>query len=97
MAIHPPTEQASYPKQFKKGGKNYIPASLNDIIGQQATISKARVWLEGWDNVHRRGIKHNIKKPFSIFGPVGDLNSKAMLFSGSPGLGKTTVARLLGA
>jgi Holliday junction resolvasome RuvABC ATP-dependent DNA helicase subunit len=44
--------------------------------------------------VHVHGIKHEAKFVHSGI-PAGNINSKAALLSGDPGIGKTTAARLI--
>ena len=64
------------------------------MIGQGSQIKQLREWLEDWEDVVLRGNKKDVA-PVRGFLPSGSLNSRAVLLSGDPGLGKTTTARLL--
>jgi replication factor C subunit 1 len=74
----------------------YKPKSLEDIIGNTQTIKKLQEWLEDWESV----ILNHCNKPLSPgkngkFDAKVNTNAPAVLISGSPGIGKTTCARLL--
>jgi replication factor C subunit 1 len=66
----------------------YKPQELNEVIGSTETVNKLSQWLSKWYDVH---LKKTIKIPFSKENP----GSKAVLLSGPPGIGKTTVATLV--
>ena len=67
----------------------YKPSKIEDVIGANDIVSKLSIWLQKWDAVH---IKKNIKIPFSKENP----GAKAVLISGPPGIGKTTISTLCG-
>ena len=75
----------------------YKPKHLDEIIGQQAQIKSLREWIECWEDIHIRGNKRDVKGSFNSFRPAGNINSKAALISGDPGIGKSTAAKLLAA
>jgi replication factor C subunit 1 len=57
------------------------------VIGSTETAKKLVEWLNRWDAVH---LKKTQKVSFSKENP----GAKAVLLSGPPGIGKTTVATL---
>ena len=76
----------------------YAPQHLGQIIGNQGLVSKLEIWLRDWEEVNIRGQKKEIKfkggfNPNSF--SAENLNAKAALLSGSPGIGKTTAVRLV--
>ncbi|KAF4742176.1 replication factor C subunit 1, partial [Perkinsus olseni] len=71
----------------------YKPRTLKDLVGNNAPITKLRTWLQDWEKVH----VHGQKKPvtFRGRGVPENVNAKAVLVSGPPGIGKTTACRLV--
>lgn len=68
----------------------YKPASVDDIIGCSDTVKKLCDWLQKWDSIH---LHHGPKPAFQKENP----GAKAVLLSGPPGIGKTTMATLTAA
>ncbi|THU99376.1 purine nucleotide binding protein [Dendrothele bispora CBS 962.96] len=64
----------------------YAPQSLKEICGNKAQVEKLEQWLKDWS----QSLKANFKKP----GKNGMNMYRAVLISGSPGIGKTTSAHL---
>ena len=58
-----------------------------EIIGHEASYKSLAAWLQRWNEVHLTKTK---KVPFSKENP----GAKAVLLSGPPGIGKTTMATL---
>lgn len=68
----------------------YKPKTPNDIIGNQSLVKQLHDWLKDWDNLFLHvGNKEKGKKQ-NDSGP-----KKAVLLSGTPGIGKTTSAKLV--
>ena len=65
----------------------YKPQSMDDVLGGQETAKLLLSWLRDWDAVHLHKTK---KVAFTQSGP----SCKAVLLSGPPGIGKTTMATL---
>ncbi|XP_020100068.1 replication factor C subunit 1 [Ananas comosus] len=70
--------------------EKYRPKVPNDIIGNQSLVKQLHDWLTSWnDQFLQTGQKGKSKKQ-------GDSGSKkALLISGSPGIGKSTSAKLV--
>jgi replication factor C subunit 1 len=68
----------------------YKPSNFDQMIGGSELSRKLTDWLKGWEDVH---LKKTRKIPFSKENP----GAKAVLLSGPPGIGKTTVATLAAA
>lgn len=64
------------------------PKTSSELIGSAELVRKMSDWLRRWDEVH---IKKTHKVPFSKENP----GARAVLLSGPPGIGKTTVATLI--
>ncbi|XP_078172068.1 replication factor C subunit 1-like isoform X3 [Carex rostrata] len=68
----------------------YKPKASNDIIGNQSIVKQLQDWLKSWDNQFlHAGQKGKGKKQ------VDSGSKKAILMSGSPGIGKSTSAKLV--
>jgi len=95
---------ASVPKT-KPGEKSselwttkYAPKDVNDIIGNASYIKEVMEWLKSWHDVvilgNKKEVKFNPGKNKDNWG-TSNLNAKACLISGPPGIGKTTTVRLI--
>ena len=74
----------------------YAPSSLEDVIGNNQAVQKLLEWLQDWESVVLKGDKKDVIpiKGYK-FDPTVNINARAALLSGSPGIGKTTAARLI--
>jgi replication factor C subunit 1 len=52
-------------------------------------------WLRDWDEVHIQGYKKELPKSRGNWQNLPNLNAKAALVSGPPGIGKTSAARII--
>ena len=74
----------------------YSPKTVEDIIGNSTNVEKLINWLRDWESVVLKQNKKSIKPVAKgRFDPSMNVNAKAALLSGSPGIGKTTTARLV--
>ncbi len=69
----------------------YKPTKINDIIGNKSNIQKIVQWLNNWYDIHVYKTKE--KPKFVKFGD--NVGAKALLLSGPPGIGKTTMATII--
>ncbi|CAN6440012.1 unnamed protein product [Victoria cruziana] len=69
--------------------EKYRPKAPNDIIGNQSIIKQLHDWLLHWDEQHLHSGKSKGKKQND------SASKKAVLLSGSPGIGKSTTAKLV--
>ena len=67
------------------------PKSRGDIVGNFSQINNFINWLDNWENC----IIHGIKRDTSHFSRDGNLNARAAIISGPPGIGKTSTVRVL--
>lgn len=65
----------------------YAPRRERDLVGNKASVTKLKEWLEQWE----RARKSKFKKP----GPKLYGGFRAVLLSGPPGVGKTSAAHLV--
>ena len=73
----------------------YAPKTFADLIIDLPTRDKVVVWLKDWDDVNLKGHKKETKQGrMGKFDPKFNTNAKAILLSGPPGIGKTSIARL---
>jgi len=72
----------------------YAPNQFEDLIGNASSVKKLVGWLRDWDDVVLRG--RTKAAPFKPGGGMPDnINARAALVSGPPGIGKTTACRLV--
>ncbi|KAK9170741.1 Replication factor RFC1 C terminal domain protein [Cryptosporidium meleagridis] len=75
------------------------PESLDQVLGNGEVIKKLQTWLSDWRSVVIEGKKKAPPKasfsPGSRFPQVENINARAALLSGPPGIGKSTVATLI--
>ncbi|MDR3547997.1 MAG: AAA family ATPase [Candidatus Pacebacteria bacterium] len=73
----------------------YAPRSVSEIVGNAATIQKIKEWLHDWEEVVIEGHKKPVVfRPGMSRDNIINLNARACLLSGSPGIGKSTAAAL---
>ncbi|CCG83102.1 Replication factor C subunit 1 [Taphrina deformans PYCC 5710] len=65
----------------------YAPSTMKDVIGNKANVERLARFLDDWPK--------NLKANFKKAGPEGLGLYRAVLLSGSPGIGKTTSAHLV--
>ncbi|TKY67003.1 Replication factor C subunit 1 [Spatholobus suberectus] len=70
--------------------EKYRPKDPKDIIGNQSLVSQLRNWLKTW---HEQFLDTGNKKQGKKQNDSG--SKKAVLLSGTPGIGKTTSAKLI--
>ncbi|KIK67053.1 hypothetical protein GYMLUDRAFT_37086 [Collybiopsis luxurians FD-317 M1] len=64
----------------------YAPQSLKDICGNKSVVEKLELWLKEWPSSYKAGFRKPGKNGMNMY--------RAVLISGSPGIGKTTSAHL---
>jgi len=73
---------------------SHAPKSFGEVLGNASVVRKLTEWLRDWDNVVLKG-----RKKMAGFKPGGgmpdNINARAALVSGPPGIGKTTACRLV--
>ena len=67
----------------------YKPSRIEHIIASSETVNKLQAWLARWDRVHL------LKTEKPPQGGKENPGAKAVILSGPPGIGKTTVATLV--
>ncbi|KAL4508550.1 hypothetical protein ABPG72_003854 [Tetrahymena utriculariae] len=88
------------PQQDQVWTIKYAPSSINLCIGNQKNYEKMMEWLHDWVDVVIKGNKKQVKNAFfnralAVPDNSNNLNAKACLLSGPPGIGKTTSVRLI--
>mmetsp|Transcript_113041 Transcript_113041/g.359152 ORF Transcript_113041/g.359152 Transcript_113041/m.359152 type:complete len:798 (+) Transcript_113041:38-2431(+) len=74
--------------------ERHKPKSLDELLGNASAVKKLTSWLRDWDDVVLRGRSKPVA--FKPGGGVPDnVNARAVLLSGPPGIGKTTASRLV--
>jgi replication factor C subunit 1 len=71
----------------------YMPIEMDDVIGNNSTKSKLTDWLDDWEDIIINGNKKEVN--YSKRGKFENVNARACLISGDPGIGKTTTVRLV--
>ncbi|CAI5947361.1 unnamed protein product [Closterium sp. NIES-64] len=101
-AARPAAAARSGPVEVESWPQKYAPKSTADIIANQGLVKQLHDWLAGWEARHlgQGGAKKGKKGGKGGAGggggaAGGDMNKKAVLLSGGPGIGKTTTARLV--
>ena len=104
------TKKAPIPKTKMENNKNiqyqipiselwidkYAPKVINDIIGNQQQIRNLINWLDNWDNNILYGNKkENPSKVTKKFNKFENVNARAAIISGPPGIGKTSAVRVI--
>jgi len=80
----------------------YQPRNKIDLVGNEGLVAQMEDWLKDWDDIHIRGNKKVNNYRGGGFGGGGqqwnnmpNVNAKAVLISGPPGIGKTSAARIV--
>ena len=73
----------------------YIPKNISDIIGNQQQIRNIEQWLDNWDDCILNGNKNEVNKTGKKNSKNGNINARATIISGPPGIGKTSAVRVL--
>jgi len=68
----------------------YHPKRISDLVGNKANIGHLEKWMRGFDDVVLRGMPHPGEG-----GKSPNINAKACLITGPPGIGKTSAVRLV--
>jgi replication factor C subunit 1 len=72
----------------------HSPKDISEVVGNQKTISQYITWLDDWHDVVINNNKKKVEFKMGK-GKVDNPNARACLISGDPGIGKTTVVRLI--
>lgn len=75
--------------------EKHAPRALKDLIGNAQVVDKLLTWVKDWEAVVLKGEKKDIVVRGGRFDSQRNLNARATLLSGPPGIGKTTAARLV--
>lgn len=75
----------------------YAPKTLDDLVGNRGQIQKFIAWLDDWNDVVLKGQKKSTKPVFQRGSKpqFENLNARACLITGDPGIGKTSSVRLI--
>ena len=73
----------------------YMPKVITDIIGNQQQLRNLEIWLDNWDDCILKGHKKEENKTGKKFSKNENVNARAAIISGPPGIGKTSSVRVL--
>eukprot|EP00931_Biecheleriopsis_adriatica_P092270 TRINITY_DN66091_c0_g1_i1.p1 TRINITY_DN66091_c0_g1~~TRINITY_DN66091_c0_g1_i1.p1 ORF type:complete len:627 (-),score=177.93 TRINITY_DN66091_c0_g1_i1:153-2033(-) len=79
--------------------ERHRPRHLGEVVGNTDQVRKLAEWLRDWNDVVLKGKKKEIPAPDPnkkfFQAPPENLNARAVLISGPPGIGKTTTCSLV--
>ncbi len=73
----------------------YIPNQISDIIGNQQQLRNLEQWLDDWNYCILKGHKKQVNKTGKKNTKNENINARAAIISGPPGIGKTSSVRVL--
>ena len=75
----------------------YQPKKISDLIGNKTNINKLIEWLDDWNNVVLEGKTKKVEAKFhrGQKPTFENINARACLITGDPGIGKTSSVRLI--
>ncbi|CAD8054768.1 unnamed protein product [Paramecium sonneborni] len=78
----------------------YMPQTLSDLVDNKSSVTQLNDWIYKFQHPNSNEDQQKLKKKFiplkmGRFQPVGNINSKACIISGPPGIGKTSMVRLV--
>ena len=88
-------EATNFVREKEMWTEKYKPLRVEDLIGNRGAIDNLYTWLKDWDEVVLRGYKKKIEFRGGNFGDAPNLNARAVLIAGPPGIGKTSSARIV--
>lgn len=76
--------------------ERYKPRTIYELIGNTAVVDQLYEWLKDWDDVCIQGNKKQINWRKGLnWADQPNINARAALISGPPGIGKTSAARIV--
>ena len=76
--------------------ERYRPRHIYDLIGNSPEIDQLYEWLKDWDDVCIKGNKKKTNfRPNTVWIDQPNINARAAMLSGPPGIGKTSAARIV--
>lgn len=75
----------------------YQPKKISDLIGNKTNINKLITWLDDWNSVVLEGKTKKVETKFhrGQRPTFENVNARACLITGDPGIGKTSSVRLI--
>ena len=86
-----------YQKNSELWTTKYHPKKISDLIGNKSTINKLITWLDDWNSVVLEGKRKKVETKFhrGQRPTFENINARAALITGDPGIGKTSSVRLI--
>ena len=67
---------------------------MSDLVGNKNAVAKILEWLNDWEPTRLGRIKKDMLKCREKQKPINDPNSRCLMITGPPGIGKTSAVRL---
>ncbi|CAD8077029.1 unnamed protein product [Paramecium sonneborni] len=79
----------------------YMPQTLSDLVDNKSSVTQLNDWIYKFQHPNSNEEQQKQKKKFiplkmGRYQAIGNINSKACIISGPPGIGKTSMVRLVG-
>lgn len=86
---------AEFKPEYVMWTEKYKPRTTRDLVGNAGLIANLYTWLKDWDDVVLRGHKKDMKYRTGGWNDAPNMNARAALLAGPPGIGKTSSARIV--